>query len=74
MESRRLLVEGMSCGGCAQRISAVLRRVEGVSDVRADHTSGRVEVRVDPAVVRRAVLVERVEAAGFRVVEDEVAG
>lgn len=74
MESCRLLVEGMSCGGCAQRINAVLRRVEGVSDAQADHASGRVEVRLNPAVVTRAVLVERIEAAGYRIAQDEVAG
>ncbi|AEA23533.1 copper chaperone/Cu+-exporting ATPase [Amycolatopsis echigonensis] len=71
MESWVLRVEGMSCTGCAQRIGTVLHRVEGVSGVVADHTRGRVEVRVDPGTADRAVLVERIEAAGFRVIEQE---
>ncbi|MFF5990616.1 MULTISPECIES: heavy-metal-associated domain-containing protein [Prauserella] len=65
-----LQVEGMSCSGCEQRIGAVLRRVDGVSGVVADHTCGRVEVRVDPAVTDRTVLVERIEAAGYHVAEE----
>jgi len=36
----------------------------------ADHTCGRVEIRVDPAVTGRATLVERIEAAGYRVIEE----
>ncbi|WP_233520257.1 heavy-metal-associated domain-containing protein [Prauserella sp. PE36] len=65
-----LQVEGMSCSGCEQRLGTVLRRVEGVRGVVADHTCGRVEVRVDPAVTDRTVLVERIEAAGYRVAEE----
>ena len=72
MESWVLQVDGMSCTGCEQRIGSALHRVEGVSAGVADHTCGRVEVRVDPAAADRTVLVERIEAAGFRVVEPEV--
>lgn len=70
MESWVLQVEGMSCTGCEQRIATVLRRVEGVSGVVAEHTRGRVEVRADPAVTDRPVLVERIEAAGYHVAEE----
>lgn len=72
MESWVLQVGGMSCTGCAQRIATVARRVEGVSGVVADHSCGRVEVRVDPAAADRTVLVERIEAAGFRVAPPEM--
>ncbi|SFB56897.1 copper chaperone [Amycolatopsis marina] len=70
MESRVWQVEGMSCAGCEQRVGNVLRRLEGVSGVTADHSCGRVEVRVDPAVVDRSLLVERIETAGYRVAEE----
>lgn len=69
MESWVLQVEGMSCTGCEKRIGTVLRRVEGVSGVAADHTCGRVEVRVDPVVTDWTMLVERIEAAGYRFAE-----
>ncbi|WP_307870545.1 heavy-metal-associated domain-containing protein [Saccharopolyspora endophytica] len=64
-----LQVLGMSCGGCEQRIDAVLRRVEGVRDVTADHTTGAVRVRIGPELSDRGVLVERLETAGYEVVE-----
>lgn len=65
-----LQVEGMHCGGCEQRLGAVLRRVAGVREVSAEHTSGRVEVRVGPELTDRSVLSERIETAGFDVVAE----
>jgi hypothetical protein len=43
--------------------------VEGVREVRADHTSGRVEVRVGPELADSGQLVARIETAGYEVVE-----
>lgn len=65
-----LQVKGMSCGGCEQRIGTVLRRVEGVREVTADHTTGRVQVRVGAELAGRDVLVERITGAGYEVVEE----
>lgn len=62
-----LQVEGMSCTGCEQRIRNVLRRVQGVRDASADHTTGRVEVRVDPGQVELGVLAARITEAGYSV-------
>jgi copper chaperone len=70
METLVLRVAGMSCAGCEQRITRVLDRVEGVREVSADHTSGRVHIRLDPQATDRGVLTERIEAAGFAVVEE----
>ena len=65
-----LRVRGMSCVGCEQRIGTVLRRVEGVREVTADHTTGRVQIRVGPELPGRQVLVERITGAGYEVVEE----
>lgn len=68
METLVLQVKGMSCTGCEQRIGAVLRRVEGVREVTADHDTGRVEVRVGPELTDRGVLAERIGVAGYEVI------
>lgn len=68
MDELVLQVDGMTCTGCEQRIGTVLRRVEGVREVRADHTTGRVQVRVGPELSDPDVLADRVAAAGFEVV------
>ncbi|NKQ55627.1 heavy-metal-associated domain-containing protein [Amycolatopsis sp. K13G38] len=69
MDAIVLQVTGMACDGCAERIAAMLRRLEGVRQVTADHTTGRVEVRVGAEWPGRPVLVERITGAGFEVVE-----
>lgn len=69
METLVLQVEGMTCAGCEQRVGTVLRRVQGVREVSAEHSTGRVQVRVGPELADRGVLGERIEAAGYQVVE-----
>ncbi|WP_406689392.1 heavy-metal-associated domain-containing protein [Saccharopolyspora sp. ID03-671] len=69
MDTLVLRVVGMSCAGCEQRIDAVLRRVEGVREVIADHTTGAVRVRVGSELADRGVLAERLDAAGYEVIE-----
>ena len=69
MDTVQLQVHGMSCAGCEQRIAKVLGRVEGVREVTADHSSGQVQVRIGPELAERAVLAERIEAAGYEVTE-----
>jgi copper chaperone len=71
METIVLQVSGMSCTGCEQRIDKVLRRVEGVRGVVADHVGGRVEVRVGSELADRKVLAERIEAAGYEVEQEQ---
>ncbi|WP_026197965.1 heavy-metal-associated domain-containing protein [Sciscionella marina] len=69
MDMVRLQVTGMSCSGCEQRIARVLHRVDGVREVTADHSTGHVEVSIGPGLADRAVLAERIEAAGFEVID-----
>lgn len=66
-----LQVEGMSCTGCEQRVRNVLRRVQGVRDASADHTTGRVSVRVHPGQVEAGVLAARITGAGYTVTGPE---
>lgn len=68
-----LNVAGMSCTGCEQRISAVLRRLDGVGRVNADHRGATVVVDFDPMAVEEATIVRRLEAAGYEVFEDSEA-
>jgi copper chaperone len=71
METLELQVSGMTCAGCEQRVGTVLRRVEGVREVTADHTTGRVQVRIGPELADRGVLGERIENAGYEVIRED---
>ena len=66
-ENVTLQVEGMTCTGCEQRVVKVLRRMDGVREATADHRTGQVRVRFDPAVIDRAALAARIDTAGYQV-------
>lgn len=66
-EDVTLQVEGMTCTGCEQRLGKALRRVDGVREATADHRSGQVRVRFDPAVTDRAALAAQIDIAGYSV-------
>jgi copper chaperone CopZ len=69
-ENVTLQVEGMTCTGCEQRLGKALRRLEGVREATADHRTGEVRVRFDPAVTDRAALAAQVGTAGYAVTGD----
>ena len=58
-------VRGFQCAGCSETLGRSLGRMEGVIRVRADHETGRVEVRFDSARVTEEALRELIEASGF---------
>lgn len=62
-----LQVRGMSCAGCEQRIGVSLRRLDGVLEATADHTSGQVRVRFDPTGTDRGAVLDRIVLAGYTV-------
>jgi copper chaperone len=63
-------VEGMSCGGCEQRISTALARLEGIRHSTADHSSGQVRVAYDPEHVSAGTVRGRLEEMGYAVVSE----
>ena len=66
MSSQTYDVVGMTCAHCEASVREEISELVGVSDVSADHTTGRVVVTsaepLDPAAVAAAV-----EEAGYSV-------
>ena len=69
-QTLRLQVQGMSCSGCEQRIGAALRRLDGVVEATADHVTGEVRLRFDPASTDRGAVFDRIGLAGYIVEAD----
>jgi copper chaperone len=64
-----LVVTGMDCAGCAQRAAIAARRIPGVLEANADHRTGRIHLAYDPDQADRAVIAQRLAAAGFTPLE-----
>ena len=60
-----LTVTGMSCTGCEQRIATVLRRLDGVGTLEADHREGTIRLDYDPSVVTPETITGRLADAGY---------
>lgn len=60
-----LVVDGMSCGHCAQRVRVALEGLAGVSAVQVDLAAGRARADIDPGRLTAADLAATVTAAGY---------
>jgi len=70
METVDIRVDGMSCGGCEDRLTEALGRVAGVGTVAADHEKGNVRVLFDSRRIGEADLRERITLCGFDPLDD----
>lgn len=61
-----LAVSGMHCGSCADGITAMLKRTEGVLEVSTTFEDRESKVRFDPAVTSPAKLIEAIEKLGYK--------
>jgi copper chaperone len=74
MQTELLKVTGMTCGGCADSVTHVLKAVAGVSDVRVSLTAGEVTVQFDEQMTSPEQLKSAVQRAGYGVDAAKSAG
>ena len=70
MKETNLIVNGMMCGGCENRVKNAIKNIEGVEDVTADHNTGKVIVISDNEVSEE-IIKEALEDIGYEVVKED---
>ncbi len=55
----------LHCESCEQRVERMLRRLEGVGQVRAHADDQRIDVLFDSAVLQPIAIEERLAQAGY---------
>ena len=68
MKEITLNVKGMSCDHCKASVEDSLNALDGVSNVKVDLDSGKVNVTYDEAKVKQVKLQEAIEDQGYDVV------
>jgi copper chaperone CopZ len=67
MQTEHLTVTGMSCGGCASKVTAALNAVSGVQAAQVSLSGGDVIIRYDEKRASAAQLKAAVLGAGYDV-------
>ena len=62
-------IEGMSCGGCVNSLTRVLKSVPGIEPVTVE--VGRAVLRFDPALITADTIKAAVDRAGFAVIGEQ---
>ena len=62
-------IQGMSCGGCVNSLTRVLKAVPGIEPVKVE--VGRAVLKFDPALVTTETVKAAVDRAGFEVVAEQ---
>ena len=70
MKETNLMVNGMMCGGCENRIKNAIKNIEGVENVTADHNTGKVIV-ISNNEVSEEIIKETLEDIGYEVVRED---
>lgn len=65
MQTIRLRIEGMHCGGCEKIVRHLLERQPGVKGCRVSHQAGEARVAVDAGGASGDRLAETVRGAGY---------
>ena len=73
LRTERFAVPEMDCASCASTIEEAVLTVAGVTSVDPAPAAGHVTVVFDPGTISREDLVDRIERAGYDVVEDGTA-
>ena len=65
MTEKTYTISGMSCGGCVNSLTRVLRAVPGIEPLKIE--VGKAHLRIDDAVVTADTVKDAVARAGFAV-------
>ena len=64
-----LIVNGMMCGGCENRVKNAIKNIEGVENVTADHNTGKVTV-ISNNQISKEIIEETLEDIGYEIVKE----
>jgi copper chaperone len=67
MQTEHMTVTGMSCGGCASKVTAALNAVAGVQDAQLSLSGGDATIKYDEKLTSPSQLKAAVLSAGYGV-------
>lgn len=68
MKEIEIKIKGMVCGGCEKRVENALKTIEGIKEVLADHTTGKVKIQAE-GDIDKDTIKEKIEDIDFELYE-----
>ena len=69
MERKDLLIEGMTCTNCQNRIEQTLRNTEGISKVHVSYSKGQAEIEFDNDILTVDRIIAVIQDLDYKVVK-----
>jgi Cu+-exporting ATPase len=66
LKKNTLLIEGMTCAACSNRVEKALNKLEGVEKANVNLSSNKALVFYNPSKVNEQSLIQAVEKAGYK--------
>ncbi len=63
----RLLVDGITCAGCAEDMEKILLKKDGISDALANYAEGIIDIEYDPQILDEKDIFIIVRKLGFKI-------
>ncbi len=70
IQTVELDVEGMTCEACDNHVAYAAQEVEGVLEAKADHKTGKAEVKFDKTKTSMEEIIESIDATSYKVVQN----
>ena len=71
MKDKTLTIEGMNCASCAVNVEKAARKVDGISFAGVNLATGRLTVKFDERQASLTQIMEAVDKAGYKAIDDE---
>jgi Cu+-exporting ATPase len=71
MKDKTLTIEGMNCASCAVNVEKAAKKVDGISFAGVNLATGRLTVKYDERQASLTQIMEAVDKAGYKAVDDE---
>lgn len=71
MKDKTLTIEGMNCASCAVNVEKAAKKVDGIAFAGVNLATGRLTVKYDEKQASLTQIMEAVDKAGYKAVDDE---
>lgn len=71
MKDKTLTIEGMNCASCAVNVEKAAKKVDGIAFAGVNLATGRLTVKYDESQASLTQIMEAVDKAGYKAIDDE---